>query len=254
MKKTFTQTAMFVTLFLLGISCSDKPSGETKKTDPVTMKTLNDFGLTAHNVFLYYNDLEAAAEFYTTVLGLEEVADYGMARTLRVAKDSYFILVDADYGMHQSSEPKTVAIALVTDQLDEWYAFLKEQGYAMKYDYEPKEGSAHDGFVMEDPEGYLLEFERFNPHEKNLQFTPLLDSLETISAVDRDGILTPAGLGFKATVTWLYYKDMVAIQDFYEKQLGLVFLVDQGWAKVYGYNTIIIDVEDDPYAHGFQVI
>ena len=28
----------------------------------------------------------------------------------------------------------------------------------------------------------------------------------------------------------------------------------QGWAKVYGYNTIFIDDEDDPYAHGFQVI
>lgn len=28
----------------------------------------------------------------------------------------------------------------------------------------------------------------------------------------------------------------------------------QGWAKVYGYNNIIIDTEDDPYAHGFQVI
>jgi len=28
----------------------------------------------------------------------------------------------------------------------------------------------------------------------------------------------------------------------------------QGWAKVYGYNNIIIDAEDDPYAHGFQVI
>ena len=27
----------------------------------------------------------------------------------------------------------------------------------------------------------------------------------------------------------------------------------QGWAKVYGYNNIIID-DDDPYAHGFQVI
>lgn len=27
----------------------------------------------------------------------------------------------------------------------------------------------------------------------------------------------------------------------------------QGWAKVYGYNTIFID-DDDPYAHGFQVI
>lgn len=27
----------------------------------------------------------------------------------------------------------------------------------------------------------------------------------------------------------------------------------EGWARVYGYNTIVID-DDDPYAHGFQVI
>ena len=28
----------------------------------------------------------------------------------------------------------------------------------------------------------------------------------------------------------------------------------EGWARITGYNTIIIDEEDDPYAHGFQVI
>ena len=28
----------------------------------------------------------------------------------------------------------------------------------------------------------------------------------------------------------------------------------EGWAKIYGYNTISIDEEDDPYAHGFQVL
>ncbi|MDB9799022.1 proline racemase family protein, partial [Flavobacteriaceae bacterium] len=28
----------------------------------------------------------------------------------------------------------------------------------------------------------------------------------------------------------------------------------KGWAKIYGYNTISIDDEDDPYAHGFSVI
>lgn len=28
----------------------------------------------------------------------------------------------------------------------------------------------------------------------------------------------------------------------------------EGWAKIYGYNTISIDSEDDPYAYGFQVI
>lgn len=28
----------------------------------------------------------------------------------------------------------------------------------------------------------------------------------------------------------------------------------EGWAKVYGYNTISIDKDDDPYAYGFQVV
>ena len=28
----------------------------------------------------------------------------------------------------------------------------------------------------------------------------------------------------------------------------------EGWAKIYGHNTIAIDPADDPYAHGFQVI
>lgn len=28
----------------------------------------------------------------------------------------------------------------------------------------------------------------------------------------------------------------------------------EGWARVYGYNTISIDPEDDPYAYGFQVL
>jgi 4-hydroxyproline epimerase len=28
----------------------------------------------------------------------------------------------------------------------------------------------------------------------------------------------------------------------------------EGWARITGYNTIIIDDDDDPYAHGFQVV
>ena len=27
----------------------------------------------------------------------------------------------------------------------------------------------------------------------------------------------------------------------------------EGWAKIYGYNTILVDPEDDPYAGGFVV-
>jgi 4-hydroxyproline epimerase len=28
----------------------------------------------------------------------------------------------------------------------------------------------------------------------------------------------------------------------------------EGWARIYGHNTISIDESDDPYAHGFQVL
>ena len=28
----------------------------------------------------------------------------------------------------------------------------------------------------------------------------------------------------------------------------------EGWARIYGYNSISIDQEDDPYAFGFQVL
>ena len=61
---------------------------------------------------------------------------------------------------------------ITTDQLDEWYEYLVDAGIEMKYELKSKEGSAHDGFVIEDPEGYLLEFERFNDHPENKNFTP----------------------------------------------------------------------------------
>jgi len=28
----------------------------------------------------------------------------------------------------------------------------------------------------------------------------------------------------------------------------------EGWARITGFNTIFIDDQDDPYAHGFQVL
>jgi len=43
-------------------------------------------------------------------------------------------------------------------------------------------------------------------------------------------------------------EDVVKIND-----IDAIIPSVEGWAKVYGYNTIKID-DDDPYAHGFQVI
>ncbi|MCJ8209727.1 4-hydroxyproline epimerase [Mucilaginibacter sp. RS28] len=44
-------------------------------------------------------------------------------------------------------------------------------------------------------------------------------------------------------------EDVVKLNDF-----EAIIPSIEGWAKVYGYNTIKIDDEEDPYAHGFQVL
>lgn len=88
-------------------------------------------------------------------------------------------------------------------------------------------------------------------------------------AIDR----SPCGTGTSARLAQLHAKGKLALGEEYihESYIGSKFIgrveeitaLDgklaivpsiQGWAKVYGYNTIIIDDEDDPYAHGFQVI
>ncbi len=88
-------------------------------------------------------------------------------------------------------------------------------------------------------------------------------------AIDR----SPCGTGTSSRLAQLYAKGMLSIgEDFiHESFIGSTFVgrVEeetsikdipaiipsvQGWAKVYGYNTIVIDTEDDPYAYGFQVI
>lgn len=88
-------------------------------------------------------------------------------------------------------------------------------------------------------------------------------------AIDR----SPCGTGTSARLAQLHAKGKLKKgQDFiHESFIGSKFIgrVEeetsigdikaivpsiQGWAKVYGYNNIIIDEEDDPYAFGFQVI
>ncbi|WP_166966945.1 4-hydroxyproline epimerase [Yeosuana marina] len=88
-------------------------------------------------------------------------------------------------------------------------------------------------------------------------------------AIDR----SPCGTGTSARLAQLYAKGKLKIgEDFiHESFIGSKFIgrVEKettlhgelaiipsikGWAKIYGHNTITIDDEDDPYAHGFQVI
>lgn len=202
----------------------------TLLAENTAFRTLPDFGIKATNIFLYYNDLTEAEKFYHELLGMEVVSDYGFAKTVRVSEDAYLTLVDAAVGRHNADEPKTVAIALLTDQLPEWYAFLQENQVPIKYEYKPKENNAHDGFVAVDPEGYLLEFETFKQHPENEKLMPQIQKFSPLPTASKS---VASGLGFYGTVTWLYFQDLQEAEHFYEEKIGLPLIVDQGWAKVY---------------------
>jgi predicted enzyme related to lactoylglutathione lyase len=217
----------------LGITLSGVVLAACAGSDSAQMNPYSDFGITANNAFFYYADLKAATEFYTQTLGIEIAADYGFAKILHVAGTSFLTLVDADSGMHSADEPKTVALALVTDQLEAWWDYLSATDTEMRFEFNYREDRPHDGFVAIDPEGYLLEFERFNPHEENEKFIPVLQRAETKFATGS----VPEGLGFKATVVWTYYNDLDGAMAFYEDKFGLDMIVDQGWTKIYQTST-----------------
>ena len=88
-------------------------------------------------------------------------------------------------------------------------------------------------------------------------------------AIDR----SPCGTGTSARMAQLYFKGELKIDEEYihESFIGSKFIgkivkeialngikciipTIQGWAKIVGFNTIIIDDNDDPYAYGFQVL
>jgi catechol 2,3-dioxygenase-like lactoylglutathione lyase family enzyme len=220
--------SLAVTL-VLAACAGDEPS-PAPATEEATM-TLP--AIAATNAFYYYRDLDSAWEFYTRVLGLETVADFGFAKILRVAPSSYLTLVDQEEGMHSADDPKSVTLALVTQEVEEWWAYLSGLNVPMRAPLgEVDLDRAHNGFVAVDPEGYLLEFERFNPHEENTELLPRLGAVEPLGPAPGVETTRPGELRVQATVFWLYYHDIDAALAWYEDVLGTRLLVDQGWAKV----------------------
>lgn len=203
--------------------------------------------LLATNPFFYYADLDGATRFYTDVLGLEVVADFGIARTVRTSSVSFLTLMDIAHSLHKPDEPKAVTLAFVTEKVESWYAYLQSRNVPIRHPLKSDGTKAHEGFVALDPEGYFLEFERFNPHPENERLLPLLREIDPLPTA------TPDNLPLSATVLWLYYKEMTAAQHFLAEQLGLELLVDQGWAKVYtaGGTSFIGPVEAGRGLHGY---
>jgi catechol 2,3-dioxygenase-like lactoylglutathione lyase family enzyme len=109
--------------------------------------------------FLYTRDLEASARFYEGVLGLPLVLDQGTCRIYRAAQAGYLgVCARADAPPGQQS---ALIITLVTPDVDGWYARLIASGVAIEHPPRHNPIYAIYHFFLRDPNGYLIEIQRF---------------------------------------------------------------------------------------------
>lgn len=121
----------------------------------------------ANLVFLYYRGLPAAARFYEEIVGLDRLVDQGFCFIYQVSPTSFVGLVDESQGLHRASEAKSVTLSFITEEIDAWYAHLTAHGVAIHRPLADATRHPTRGFVALDPEGYFLEFERFQDHPQN---------------------------------------------------------------------------------------
>ncbi|MBL4602556.1 MAG: VOC family protein [Emcibacteraceae bacterium] len=237
---------IFIVISLITISACSQSNAQ-QDMDDVKEVTRDIIG---NNAFLYYRNYDEAVNFYGNSMGFKNVFEFpGFAIIYQTSPTTFITLVNDDgsgRGMHSADEPKTIAIALLTDQVEEWYAYAVSQNMDIRNPPKPLGDSPHNGFLVTDPGGYILEFEYFAPHEENVKFIPLLDNSKNIYVEVGQESTRPAELGFKASIYWLYHKDAVAAADFYSDVMGLEMIVKQPFSDIYtssptGYIGLVLD-------------
>lgn len=111
--------------------------------------------------FFYYENLERAAKFYEEIMGFELTVDQKWAKIYKVAENAFMGCVNGQRGYHKPGVEKPVMLTLVVDDPDDWYSRLKSQG--VKILSEPHDNNELNLriFLFEDPEGYVIEVQKF---------------------------------------------------------------------------------------------
>lgn len=112
--------------------------------------------------FFYYNDLNAAADWYENQLGLKKVAEKNWVVVFELTPSSYIGLVNASGGSMVPSEKKGALLSIEAEELEAWYDYLKDKpGIQLIHGIEEGASGMIEEFRMKDPGGYIVEFFRW---------------------------------------------------------------------------------------------
>jgi catechol 2,3-dioxygenase-like lactoylglutathione lyase family enzyme len=111
--------------------------------------------------FFYYDDLDAASEFYGDVMGFRLVEDQKWAKIYRASGGAYVGIVAGEKGFHQAQDENAVLLTLLVDDVAAWYEYLQTRGVKIVTELQEKEDIQVRCFFLEDPGGYSIEIQRF---------------------------------------------------------------------------------------------
>jgi lactoylglutathione lyase len=117
---------------------------------------------------LYFRNIEKAFRFYEDVLGLKVKIDQGYGRIYEISGRALLGVMDEKRGFLQSGQGKSMMISLVTDDVDPWYEALEKRGVKILSKPLTKEDIGIRSFLFEDPEGHILEIQKFLNQGKQL--------------------------------------------------------------------------------------
>ncbi len=113
--------------------------------------------------FIYVRDLKTSLEFYSSVLGFQEVLDQqGACKILRVNQGAYIGICRSQGSVDEERDgQKNIILTLVTDDVDK--IFRQVKAYEVPVETEPKLNEKFQiyHFFVRDPDGYLVEIQKF---------------------------------------------------------------------------------------------
>ncbi|MGJ5631302.1 VOC family protein [Nostoc edaphicum] len=117
--------------------------------------------------FFSTSNLNISTEFYEQKLGLELWLDQGTCRIYTISGSGYLGLCQASEILTPPADKQSsVIFTLVTQQVDEWFEYLKERG--IEFEKPPMLNEKYNIYhcFFRDPDGYLIEIQRFETNDK----------------------------------------------------------------------------------------
>ncbi len=120
--------------------------------------TENPSAFTETITFLYTQKMDATVHFYEHVLGLDLAVDQGDCRIYRVGSNGFVGFCQRATG---SEQPGRLILTLVTEDVDAWAAHLGAHGVELERQPALQPQYRIYNCFLRDPNGYLLEIQRF---------------------------------------------------------------------------------------------